>query len=615
MEQRYRAIFEAMESGVVVCEPLADNSDFSIIDLNRAGESMSSVSKDEAIGRRFSSIFADIDKFGLTACLWRVYRTGNPERLPPFHYKVENRDRWLQYFVDKLPNGEIVAICDDITGAKAAEFELQLSEERWKFALEGSGDGVWDWDARTNEVFFSDRWKSMLGYEPSEIGNNLQEWDSRLHPDDRKQCYSDLDRLLTGESRTYENEHRLMCKDGSYKWILDRGKVMERDNESRPIRIIGTHTDISERKRMEEALKKSEEERFRTVSDFAYDWEYWINPEGELLYVSPSCERITGYRPDEFVANPLLLTEIIHPDDKSLTADHLGSVSPTGPRHIDFRIITRSGEIRWIGHVCQPVYRDDRTWLGRRASNRDVTYLKHIEQALQNKTEDLERSNKDLEQFAYVAAHDLREPLVAVAAYLKILERHSNSHANENTLKCITKALNLVLRMDNMLQTLLSHSRIMQTSVPPETIDSNICMADALSNLAFSIEKSGAVITNDNLPPVRINHSHLVTVFQNLVGNSIKYKKSEPPQIHIGCQIKENEYQFSVTDNGIGIEPPYLDRIFKMFERAHELSGREGTGIGLSTCRKIIERNGGRMWVESAAGEGSTFFFTLPKNG
>jgi PAS domain S-box-containing protein len=500
----------------------------------------------------------------------------------------------------------------DITERRASEEAMRESEERWQFALEGARDGVWDWNTRSNEVFFSRQWKAMLGYEEHEIGNTLDEWDKRVHPEDKAQCYADIERHFKGQAPFYENEHRVLCKDGAYKWILDRGKVMEWTDDHQPLRVIGTHTDISERKRMEEALKQSEQEKFRTVADFTYDWEYWIDPAGALCYVSPSCERITGYRSEEFSQHPDLLTEIIHPEDKSLVGAHLSTIGLEDAYEIDFRIVTRKGEIRWIGHSCQPVYRDDGSWFGRRVSNRDITERKQIEEILKQRTKDLERSNKDLEQFAYVAAHDLREPLVAVASYLKVLERLSKNLVEDSFRKCIIKAMNLVLRMDAMLQGLLAYSRLSLTPRSYEVTDSNIALTDALSNLRLSIEKSGAIVTSDTLPSLKMDASQLVLIFQNLVGNAIKYRESEPLRIHVGCVTKESEHEFSVSDNGIGIEPPYLNRIFNMFERVKDLSGPSGTGIGLSTCRNIVERYGGRMWVESQPGKGSTFYFTIP---
>jgi PAS domain S-box-containing protein len=251
--------------------------------------------------------------------------------------------------------------------------------------------------------------------------------------------------------------------------------------------------------------------------------------------------------------------------------------------------------------------------VGRVWSFRDVTERKRVEKALEDRTEALERSNKDLEQFAYVAAHDLREPLVAVGAYLKIIERLTKNTLEETGRRCIEKGINIVLRMDTMLRALLSYSRVTLSSVELESTDSNSCLAQALSNLGLAIKKSGASVTSDSLPTVRSSATQLVQVFQNLISNAIKYRGTDPLKVHIGLNSNDSEYRFSVSDNGIGIEPPCLERIFNMFERTRDLSGPSGTGIGLSTCRRIIERHRGRIWVESQPGKGSTFYFTLPK--
>ena len=362
----------------------------------------------------------------------------------------------------------------------------------------------------------------------------------------------------------------------------------------------------------EKALEESEL-KFRTVADFTYDWEYWVAPDGNLIYVSPSCERITGYHRDEFLNNPKLLRDIVHPDDRLAVGNHFETNNSDARNAYEFRIVTSTGEERWIEHMCQAVFGDDGEWLGRRVSNRDISKRKRIEEVLKQRTKDLERSNKDLEQFAYVAAHDFREPLVAVAAHLKVLEQLNKNSFEDMGQKCIAKAINLVLRLDAMLQGLLAYSRLTLTPRSYEVTHCNSCLSDALSKLGLSIKKSGAIVTSDNLPTLKINTSQLVQIFQNLIGNSIKYSESEHLRVHVGCISKESQYQFSVSDNGIGIEPPYLDRIFNMFERVNDVSEPSGTGIGLSTCRTIVERYGGRIWVDSKVGKGSTFYFTLPK--
>ncbi len=209
----------------------------------------------------------------LAAELEREAMREEPERnvvLELEFYHKDGSTRWLESIVNGIRDErgnlrQLHGVSRDVTRRRQLEINLRDSEQRWKFALEGAGDGVWDWNAQTDEVFFSRQWKAMLGYEEDEIGNTLEEWDRRIHPEDRVAVYADLERHFRGETAVYSNEHRLRCKDGTYKWILDRGKVLERTPEGKPLRVIGTNTDLTERKRIEEKLRDSEK-RYRELS-------------------------------------------------------------------------------------------------------------------------------------------------------------------------------------------------------------------------------------------------------------------------------------------------------------------------------------------------------------
>ena len=341
-------------------------------------------------------------------------------------------------------------------------------------------------------------------------------------------------------------------------------------------------------------------------------WEYWISPEGTVTHVSPACEAITGYKPSEFINTPDLLLKIIHPQDQPKMSEKFRSEMNRQSYESEFRIITRSGAVRWLEHSAGTVVSDSNVLLGTRVINRDITAHREAQQFLELTNERLQRSNQDLEQFAYVAAHDLREPLVAVAAYLKIVERLARNEINGRAGEYVTRATDLVLKMDSMLQGFLSYSRYSVANGSTDATDANACLNEALSNLAFSVKKSGVSISSDQLPSVSIPASQLLVIFQNLIGNSIKFRKSEPLKVHVGCVQLGSFNQFHVSDNGMGIEPPYLKRIFRMFDRGQGISEPSGTGIGLAICSRIVERYGGSLWVDSKPGQGSTFYFTLP---
>ncbi|WP_054696258.1 PAS domain-containing protein [Syntrophomonas palmitatica] len=253
----YRTILDNTDTGYAYQRLITNEDghpvDYEFIDVNPAFEKLTGWKRSDVKGQlisrlvpNFREIYADL----LSRC-GNVALRGQKENCEVYFYGLQ---KWFRIAAYSPEPGFIVAILSDISEFKKVEEELRESEARWKYALEGSGDGVWDWNVKDNKVFYSRQWKNILGFAEDEISNSLAEWEYRVHPDDRQQALDDINRCLSGETKMYYNEHRLCCKDGTYKWILDRGMVIKYDAEGKPSHMMGTLTDINRRKRLEQSL-------------------------------------------------------------------------------------------------------------------------------------------------------------------------------------------------------------------------------------------------------------------------------------------------------------------------------------------------------------------------
>ncbi len=247
-------------------------------------------------------------------------------------------------------------------------------------------------------------------------------------------------------------------------------------------------------------------------------------------------------------------------------------------------------------------------------TRREMRARARADAKLRELVQQLTRSNRDLEQFAYVASHDLQEPLRMVANYCQLLQQRYKDRLGSDANDFIGFAVDGARRMQTLINDLLAFSRIGTNSRKLGTIDANACLGAAVKNLDAAIAASKALITHDRLPAVVADETEIIQVFQNLIGNSIKFRRETPPLIHVSAQPDGADWRFGVRDNGIGIAPEYRDQIFAIFRRLHPPDEYPGTGIGLAICKKIVERYGGRIWIESVVGAGSTFYFTLPQH-
>jgi PAS domain S-box-containing protein len=292
-KDEFRSLFSNMTNGFALHQVIRDASgkmvDYRFIDVNPAFEKMTGLPRSRWIGNTVKEVIPETENYWIEH-YEKVVDTGEFGVYENFSKPL---GRWFSTYAYRPTPEYFAVILQDITLQKEAVAKLSAIEQRWKFALEGAGDGVWDWNVQTNEVFFSQQWKSMLGYSDDEIDNNLEAWKSRVYPDDLPQVYKDLENHFNGETTAYANEHRMRCKDGSYKWIMARGLIIEKSQDGRPLRVIGTHTDISERKKAE-AMLSSAAQYARSLIEASLDPLVTINTEGKITDCNLATEAITG---------------------------------------------------------------------------------------------------------------------------------------------------------------------------------------------------------------------------------------------------------------------------------------------------------------------------------
>jgi PAS domain S-box-containing protein len=532
-----------------------------------------------------------------------------------------------------------------------SESARRAVEERFRVVAESLSDVIYEWDLAERVDWFGNI-DELMGYEQGAFPRTLAGWAATLHPEDCDRVMSAVDGHLRGKA-PYSVEYRIRKKDGNYAYWTARGKVIL-DSYGKAVRWIGAITDITERKQAEEALHASQsdlslrdalsqvlltatnEEMYSAVlrvilegMNSAHGVFGYLDEQGSL--VIPSMTRHVWDKcqvPDKSIifprqtwGNSSWSRAIL--EKRSNYSNQISKLVPEG--HIDIR-----------RNMSVPIlFRDEVIGL-LQVANKEADYTSsdlqtlefvssflapvldarlkrdRLDEARQHALADLERSNKELEQFAYVASHDLQEPLRTVSSYAQLLAKRYEGQLDRDAQDFIGYLVDGASRMQRLIQDLLAYARITTRGSLFVEIDLYEALGEAVLNLQAAITESEALVTNGDLPCLKGDLRQLVQVFQNLIGNAIKFrKKEEPPRIHVSAENSGLEWIISVKDNGIGIDPQYFNRLFIVFQRLHGKQEYSGTGIGLAICQRIVQRHGGRIWAESVPGDGSTFRFSL----
>jgi PAS domain S-box-containing protein len=477
--------------------------------------------------------------------------------------------------------------------------DLQQRERELRDFIENVAVAL-HWVAEDGTILWANQAElRLLGYSREEyIGHNIMEF----HVDES--VILDILRRLKNDEELNGCEARLRCKDGSLRHVSINSSVYR--EEGRFVHTRCVTLDITDQKTSEL------QERLAAIVESSDDAIIAKDLNGIIQSWNRGAERIFGYRAEEIVGKHI--STLAAADVIDEIPDILARLA-RGERvdHYVTKRKTKDGKIVTVSLTVSPIRDATGSIIGASKVARDMTERDRHEQALREANAALTRSNADLQQFAYSASHDLQEPLRMVATYSEMLRREFGAKLGPSGDEYIGYTIRGALRMEQLLNDLRAYT-LASTSgeEPTDNLDAGQILDKALANLEAAIMESGALITRADLPRVRIHEFQLEQLFQNLIGNAIRYRSSDIPRIHVAAERQGREWLFSVRDNGIGIDPQYKEQIFGLFKRLHSASEYPGTGMGLAICQRIVERRGGRIWVESEPGRGSTFFFTIP---
>lgn len=609
-EEKYRTLFETMKQGVVYQDPKGQ-----IISANPAAEDILGLSFSQMQGRtscdyEWKSIHEDGSDFpGDIHASMVALNTGqqvNDVIMGVFNPKKEGYT-WININATPLFRNEqenpyqVYSIFEDITERKRSEKALKLSEKKFRTAFENSSMGMTINDTDGTFIDVNDAFCNMLGYSREELLSPSLNYLSITFAEDEEISKKYVNSLLNGEKSFYNLEKRYLHCDGSVIWAY-LTLFLIRDDENNPLYFITHIQNIT-------AWKKAQDEIIQQNQLLELAHVFVVDNDDRIIFWNKGSEKLYGWSQEEALGKKsyeLLKTKFPKPlGDIKLQLNLLG--------YWEGELIHKSKDGKHLTVASHWVsqFNESGENIATLEVNNDITERKIAEENLKETLEELRRSNVELEQFAYVASHDLQEPLRMITSFLQLLSQRYKGKLDSDADEFIEFAVDGALRMQDLINDLLIYSRVSRKAKKFENLSSESALIQAIFNLKVYLDEKKANITYDSLPVVFGDYNQFVQMFQNFIINSIKYSSNDPV-IHISAEKEENHWIFQVKDNGIGIDPKHHEKIFRIFQRLHRDVDYSGTGIGLAICKRIVERHGGDIWVDSELGNGSTFYFKIP---
>ena len=587
-------------SFVDILEGIADgfcafDREWCVTCLNKAAERIFGLSRSEMLGRSYWELFPAVRGTATEEAYLRAVR----DRMPvEFEIWYESRQCWYCVRACPILDGGLSVFFHDISERKNIEEEQHRTHALLTTILDSSPDVIAAKDREGRYLALNEATAQIIGRPVEEI---IGRTDEEITTREVAEPIMAVDRELMRTGKAVSVDEQYPDPSGCLHFFQSV-KAPLRDEAGTPVGIVVVSRDVTRQKHAEAALLKSEEE-FRTLADNISQLAWMADESGSIFwynhrwydYTGTTLEAMRGWG----------WQTIHHPEHVERVVAYIKHCFEMGEIWEDtFPLPGKDGTYRWFLSRALSIRNAENRiirWFG---TNTDITQRLEIER-------ELRLANADLEQFAYSASHDLQEPLRGVSIYSELLVARHSDQLDDEAREFLKYLRNGALRMEMLVRDLLAYTQVRKLDAPLEKIDANAALKAVLSDLAQPIAQSEAQITSNMLPGLPVHSSHLQQLFQNLIGNALKYCGGRRPVVHVEARQQNRCWLFSVKDNGIGIDFQYKEKIFGLFKRLHTSEEYPGTGIGLAICQRIVEQYHGRIWVESRPGEGSTFYFTL----
>jgi PAS domain S-box-containing protein len=518
-------------------------------------------------------------------------------------------------------NGKIThikGIAQDITAKKIADEKLRINEERWQFVIEGSGDGIWEWRPQEKKTFYSNRWLKMLGYKPEEFTDSDEEWSSRIHPDDIAFTFAEISKNLSGQTDSFNHEYRFRNKEGIYLWILNRGKVVERNANGEAIRVVGSHSDISKLKKTEEAIKINETRLSLAVKAGGigiWDWDI----VSDILTWDDQMFVLYGADKNEFSSAYEAWVNGVYEADKQRGNEEIQmAINGEKDFNTEFRVQCANGQIRNIKALATVLRDDEGKAIRMIGTNWDITAEKEALAQIAAK-EEAEKANRAKSDFLANMSHEIRTPLNSVIGFTDLLKKTQLSATQQQYVNSANISGHALL---GLINDILDFSKIEAGMLDLDIIKSDMVQLfeDSIDIVKFAAsEKDIELLLNIDPTMPRFGHVDAVRLKQilaNLLGNAVKFTLAGEVELKISYQAlngDNSKLSISVRDTGIGINKEQQLKLFKSFSQADSSTTRKfgGTGLGLVISQMIAEKMGSTINIKSTLGVGTLFYFDI----